>query len=51
MYYLEEGDDMAYSDKVVDHFNNPRTMGSFKKEEDGVGTGMVGAPDAGLQCP
>jgi len=38
---------MAYSDKVVDHFNNPRNMGSFKKEEDGVGTGMVGAPACG----
>ena len=37
---------MAYSDKVVDHFNNPRNMGSFKKDEDGVGTGMVGAPEA-----
>ena len=29
---------MAYSEKVVDHFNNPRNVGSFKKEEDGVGT-------------
>lgn len=38
---------MAYSDKVVDHFNNPRNMGSFKKEEDDVGTGMVGAPECG----
>jgi nitrogen fixation NifU-like protein len=38
---------MAYSDKVVDHFNNPRNMGSFKKDEDGVGTGMVGAPECG----
>ena len=38
---------MAYSDKVVDHFNNPRNMGSFEKEEDGVGTGMVGAPECG----
>ncbi|MDQ6732886.1 MAG: Fe-S cluster assembly scaffold IscU [Nitrospirota bacterium] len=38
---------MAYSEKVVDHFNNPRNMGSFKKEEDGVGTGMVGAPECG----
>src|SRR5512132_404742 len=38
---------MAYSDKVVDHFNNPRNMGSFKKEEDGVGTGMVGATECG----
>lgn len=38
---------MAYSEKVVDHFNNPRNMGSFKKEEDGVGTGIVGAPECG----
>jgi nitrogen fixation NifU-like protein len=42
-----EGDDMAYSDKVVEHFTNPRNMGSFKKEEDGVGTGIVGAPECG----
>ena len=38
---------MAYSEKVVDHFNNPPNMGSFKKEEDGVGTGIVGAPECG----
>ncbi|MFM8551837.1 MAG: Fe-S cluster assembly scaffold IscU [Nitrospiraceae bacterium] len=38
---------MAYSEKVVDHFNNPRNMGSFKKDEDGVGTGVVGAPECG----
>jgi len=38
---------MAYSDKVVEHFNNPRNMGSFKKDEDGVGTGIVGAPECG----
>jgi nitrogen fixation NifU-like protein len=38
---------MAYSDKVVDHFNNPRNMGSFRKDEEGVGTGMVGAPECG----
>jgi nitrogen fixation NifU-like protein len=38
---------MAYSDKVVDHFNNPRNMGSFKKDELGVGTGIVGAPECG----
>jgi nitrogen fixation NifU-like protein len=42
-----EGDDMAYSDKVVDHFTNPRNMGSFKKQEEGVGTGIVGAPECG----
>ena len=38
---------MAYSDKVVDHFNNPRNMGSFKRDEAGVGTGIVGAPECG----
>ena len=38
---------MAYSDKVVDHYENPRNVGSFSKEEEGVGTGMVGAPACG----
>jgi nitrogen fixation NifU-like protein len=38
---------MAYSDKVVDHFSNPRNMGSFTKDESGVGTGIVGAPECG----
>ena len=38
---------MAYSDKVVDHFNNPRNMGSFEKDESGLGTGIVGAPECG----
>ncbi len=38
---------MAYSDKVIDHYHNPRNMGSFKKNEDGVGTGIVGAPECG----
>ena len=38
---------MAYSDKVVDHFNHPRNMGSFSKEDPEVGTGMVGAPECG----
>jgi nitrogen fixation NifU-like protein len=38
---------MAYSDKVVDHFNNPRNMGSFKKDDADVGTGIVGAPECG----
>ncbi len=38
---------MAYSEKVIDHYENPRNMGSFKKDEDGVGTGMVGAPACG----
>jgi nitrogen fixation NifU-like protein len=38
---------MAYSEKVVEHFNNPRNMGSFDKHEKGVGTGIVGAPECG----
>ncbi|MBI3818119.1 MAG: Fe-S cluster assembly scaffold IscU [Planctomycetes bacterium] len=38
---------MAYSDKVIDHYNNPRNVGSFKKEDDEVGTGVVGAPECG----
>ena len=38
---------MAYSEKVNDHYNNPRNMGSFGKEEENVGTGMVGAPECG----
>lgn len=38
---------MAYSDKVIDHYNNPRNVGSFPKDEKGVGTGMVGAPECG----
>jgi nitrogen fixation NifU-like protein len=38
---------MSYSVKVIDHYENPRNVGSFTKEEDGVGTGMVGAPACG----
>ena len=38
---------MAYSDKVVDHYENPRNVGSFDKGDDSVGTGMVGAPACG----
>jgi nitrogen fixation NifU-like protein len=38
---------MAYSNKVIDHYENPRNVGSFSKEEEGVGTGMVGAPACG----
>ena len=38
---------MSYSDKVIDHYENPRNVGSFNKEEDNVGTGMVGAPACG----
>ena len=38
---------MAYSDKVLDHYENPRNVGSFSKEDTDVGTGMVGAPACG----
>ncbi len=38
---------MAYSQKVVDHFENPRNAGSFEKDDETVGTGMVGAPACG----
>ncbi len=38
---------MAYSEKVVEHYENPRNVGSFDKSDDTVGTGMVGAPACG----
>ena len=38
---------MAYSDKVIDHYENPRNVGSFDKGDESVGTGMVGAPACG----
>src|SRR5579884_1621056 len=38
---------MAYSPKVLDHYNNPRNVGSFAKDEADVGTGVVGAPECG----
>ena len=38
---------MAYSDKVLDHYENPRNVGSFDKSDGSVGTGMVGAPACG----
>ena len=38
---------MAYSDKVLDHYENPRNVGAFDKGDDAVGTGMVGAPACG----
>ena len=38
---------MAYSDKVIDHYNNPRNVGSFDKSAVDVGTGLVGAPECG----
>lgn len=38
---------MSYSDKVLDHYDNPRNVGSFEQGDDSVGTGMVGAPTCG----
>jgi nitrogen fixation NifU-like protein len=38
---------MAYGDKVIDHFENPRNMGALDKSSDDVGTGVVGAPECG----
>ena len=38
---------MAYSDKVIDHYENPRNVGTFDKGDESVGTGMVGAPACG----
>ena len=47
---LEQGladNNMAYSNKVIDHYENPRNVGSFAPDDDTVGTGMVGAPACG----
>ena len=38
---------MSYSDKVIDHYNNPRNVGSMDKTSHDVGTGLVGAPECG----
>ena len=38
---------MAYSNKVIDHYNDPKNVGSFTKDEEGIGTGLVGAPECG----
>lgn len=38
---------MAYTEKVLEHYENPKNVGSFAKEEDNVGTGVVGAPECG----
>ena len=38
---------MPYSDKILDHYNNPRNVGSFDAKDDTVGTGLVGAPECG----
>lgn len=45
---VDEGEpQMAYSDKLIEHFNNPRNLGSMDKESEQVGTGIVGAPECG----
>ncbi len=38
---------MAYSNKVIDHYENPRNVGALPKEDQNVGTGLVGAPECG----
>ena len=38
---------MAYTDKVLEHYQNPRNVGSFAKDDENVGTGVVGAPECG----
>jgi nitrogen fixation NifU-like protein len=38
---------MSYSEKVIDHYEHPRNVGSFQKADDGIGTGLVGAPACG----
>ena len=38
---------MAYSEKVIDHYSNPRKIGTLNKDENNVGTGLVGAPECG----
>jgi hypothetical protein len=43
----DKENNMAYSEKVIDHYENPRNVGSFDKGDDSVGTGMVGAPACG----
>ena len=45
--HIEVEHHMAYSDKVIDHYENPRNVGSFDKSDEAVGTGMVGAPACG----
>jgi nitrogen fixation protein NifU and related proteins len=44
---IKENNIMAYNDKVLDHYENPRNVGSFDKNDENVGTGMVGAPACG----
>ena len=45
--FLIKRSDMAYSDKVIDHYSNPRNVGTLDKSKKNVGTGLVGAPECG----
>jgi nitrogen fixation protein NifU and related proteins len=45
--HIERRNEMAYSDKVIDHYNNPRNVGQMDKSHAEVGTGLVGAPECG----
>src|SRR5919198_6670989 len=47
MQLIVQGDDMAYGDKVLDHYENPRNVGTMDKSDPNVGTGLVGAPACG----
>ena len=44
---FEKKDFMAYSEKVIDHYNDPRNVGSLEKDDENTGTGLVGAPECG----
>jgi nitrogen fixation NifU-like protein len=45
--WIEEKPGMSYSEKVIDHYSNPRNVGSLPKDDASVGTGLVGAPECG----
>lgn len=46
-FYLFKNSNMAYSDKVLDHYSNPKNVGTLDKSKSNVGTGLVGAPECG----
>ena len=47
LFYLLKSNNMAYSDKVLDHYSNPKNVGTLDKSKSNVGTGLVGAPECG----
>jgi len=47
LFYLFKNINMAYSDKVLDHYSNPKNVGTLDKSKSNVGTGLVGAPECG----